>query len=225
MSTRVLNAMIFGGAMLATLSVATPRPAIAQEIDYLDRAVSAWAKVKTVRATFEQTLTNTLTGRSMTAAGEYQQERPGKLSIAFSNPANDRIITDGQWVWIYLPSTVKDQVLKSAQGPGGTGSVDLTAQFLTDPRSKYTINPVGTLMIGGRHTHGYTLTPKAAGSMTFSVAAIWIDDEESMIKQFEVVEPNGVKRKVKLISFKTNVPVDEKAFVFTPNATTKVVLR
>lgn len=219
------SALIAASAVVVTLSVSGAARAGAQEPDHLDRAVKAWANVKTVKAVFEQTLTNTITGRSMTATGEYQQERPGKLAIAFSNPANDRIVADGQWVWLYLPSTVKDQVLKSAQGPNGTGSVDLTAQFLTDPRSKYTVNAVGTLMIGGRHTHGYTLIPKVAGNTTFTQAAVWIDDEDASIKQFEVVEPNGVKRKIKLISFKTNVPIDEQVFVFTPPATAKVVLR
>ncbi len=217
-----LNASIFVVGVLATATMAGSLRS--QGVDHLERAVNAWAKVRTVRATFEQTLTNTLTGRTMTAAGEYVQERPAKLAIAFSNPANDRIVTDGQWVWVYLPSTVKDQVLKSAQGTSGTGTVDLTAQFLTDPRSKYTINPVGTLMIGGHHTHGYTLVPKVAGS-TFTQAAVWIDDEDASVRQFEVVEPNGVNRKIRLISYKTNVPVDEKTFVFTPSPTTKVVLR
>ena len=220
-----LKAAVIAGALLATVSVVGARSAGAQDTDYLDRAVSAWSKVKTVHATFEQTLTNTLTGRSMTARGEYLQERPGKLAISFSDPANDKIVADGEWVWLYLPSTVKDQVLKTAQGPNGTGSVDLTAQFLVDPHAKYTITQAGTLLIAGRHTHGYLLVPKVAGGTTFTQAAVWIDDEDNSIKQFEVVEPNGVKRRVKLISFKTNVPVDAKAFVFTPPPTAKVVLR
>lgn len=220
-----LTAVMIAGTMLATVAATSAQPAGAQDTDYLDRAVSAWSKVKTVKASFEQTLTNTLTGRSMTARGEYQQERPSKLAIAFSDPANDKIIADGEWVWLYLPSTVKDQVLKTAQGPNGTGSVDLTAQFLSDPHSKYTITSAGTLMIGGRHTHGYLLIPKTAGATTFTQAAVWIDDEDATIKQFEVVEPNGVKRKIKLTSYKANVPVDQKAFVFTPPPSVKVVLR
>ena len=68
----------------------------AQQNDLLDRAVAAWAKVKTARATFEQTITNSLTGATLTASGEYQQQRPGKLSVRFDDPANDRIVADGK---------------------------------------------------------------------------------------------------------------------------------
>ncbi|MEP6620822.1 MAG: outer-membrane lipoprotein carrier protein LolA [bacterium] len=220
-----LGGIVVAGALVAAVSAMGASRAAAQDVDYLDRAVTAWSKVKTVRATFEQVLRNPLTGRSASAAGEYQQQRPGKLAILFSDPAGDKIIADGKFVWLYLPSTVKDQVFKSPQGEGGTGTVDLTAQFLTEPRTKFTVNGAGTLMIAGRHTHGYTLIPKVAGSTTFIQAAVWIDDEEGSIKQFEVVEPGNVQRKIKILTYKTNVPVDEKAFVFTPTATMKVVTK
>ena len=76
------RALAFAGALLAPLSLAAARPRA--QGDLLDRAVAAWAKVKTARATFEQTITNSLTGRTLTATGEYQQQRPGKLSVRFS---------------------------------------------------------------------------------------------------------------------------------------------
>ncbi len=130
-----------------TLCVAAPalraQSHAAAQGDLLDRAVTEWAKVKTARATFEQTITNSLTGRTMTTTGEYQQERPGRLAVVFSSPANDRIVADGKFVWLYLPSSAPDQVIKTAQGAGGTGTVDITAQFLTAPRTRYTVTQLG----------------------------------------------------------------------------------
>ncbi|MEO8619978.1 MAG: outer membrane lipoprotein carrier protein LolA [bacterium] len=202
-------------AALLTVSTAASSPNSAKQADLLDRAVVAWAKVKTARATFEQTITNPLTGRTMTALGEYQQERPGKLAVTFADPADDRIVADGKFVWLYLPSSAPDQVIKSVQGAGGTGTVDISAQFLTAPRSKYTVNPVGTLVVSGRPTHGYNLIPKVAAGAQFKNASVWIDDDDATIRQFEVSEANGVQRRIRLTSFKTNVPVDANAFVFT----------
>jgi outer membrane lipoprotein carrier protein len=210
-------------AAMLTVSTAASTPKSTKQADLLDRAVAAWAKVKTARATFEQTITNPLTGRTMTAVGEYQQERPGKLAVTFADPANDRIVADGKFVWLYLPSSAPDQVIKSAQGAGGTGTVDISAQFLTAPRSKYTVNPVGTLVVSGRATHGYNLIPKVAAGAQFKVASVWIDDDDATIRQFEVVEANGVQRRIRLTSFKTNVPVDASAFVFTPPKGVRVV--
>jgi outer membrane lipoprotein carrier protein len=227
MIRRGLSALALGGALLAGVRTADAHvlaPRTAQG-DLLDRAVAAWAKVKTARATFEQTIVNPLTDRTLTASGEYQQQRPGKLSVRFSDPANDRIVADGQNVWLYLPSSAPDQVIKTPQGAAGTGTVDLTAQFLTSPRSRYTINPVGTLVVSGRPTHGFTLVPKTQGGAPFKAAAVWIDDADATIRQFEVTEASGLKRTVRLTSFKTNVPVDASSFTFTPPAGVRVVTR
>ena len=78
----------------------------------LDHAVKSWAKVKTARATFEQTVTNALTGSSATARGDFQQQRPHRLAIRFTDPAGDRIVADGASVWVYLPSSAPGQVVK-----------------------------------------------------------------------------------------------------------------
>jgi outer membrane lipoprotein carrier protein len=222
--TRIsFSAMALASAVTLTTAASTPRPA--KQADLLDRAVAAWAKVKTARASFEQTITNPLTGRTMTATGDYQQERPGKLAVTFADPANDRIVADGKFVWLFLPSSAPDQVIKSPQGAGGSGTVDLTARFLTAPRTKYTVNPVGTLVVSGHPTHGYNLIPKAGEDAPFKVASVWIDDVDATIRQFEVSEPSGIQRRIRLTSFKTNVPVDESAFIFTVPKGVRVVER
>ena len=212
-------------ALFASVALLAGRSVEAQKPDLLDRAVTAWAKVKTARATFEQTIVNSLTGNTLTATGEYQQQRPGKLSVRFDNPATDRIVADGQYVWLYLPSSAPGQVIRSRQGSGGTGTVDLTAQFLTAPRSRYAVTAAGTRVVSGRATHGYTLVPKTAGGAPFKTATVYIDDADASVRQFEVTELSGLQRTVRLTSFRTNVPVDAKAFTYTPPAGTRVVER
>ena len=217
------SALAVAAALMLTTAARAPHRA--WQGDLLDRAVQAWTTVKTARATFEQTITNPLIGRTLTSSGEYQQERPGKLSVSFADPANDRIEADGKFVWLYLPSSAPDQVIKSPQGASGTGTVDLSAQFLTAPRTKYTVTPTGTLVVGGRQTHAFNLVPKSAESAPFKSAVVWIDDADAAIRQFEVTEPNGVVRRIRLTSLKTNVPVDAHAFVFAAPKGVRVVER
>lgn len=200
------------------------RPALAQT-ELVDRAVAVWANVKTVRATFEQTIMNTLTDRTMISKGEYQQRRPDKLSVVFADPAQDRIVADGRNVWLYLASSTPDQVIKSPQGANGTGTVDLTAQFLTSPRTRFNITPVGTLLVNDRPTHGFNFIPKNEASAPFRAASVWIDDEDATIRQFEVTDASGLQRRIKLISFKTNGLVDDKSFTFTVPKGVRVVER
>ena len=187
--------------------------------------MAAWAKVRTARATFEQTITNSLTGRTLTATGEYQQQRPSKLSVRFSQPANERIVADGSRLWLYLPSTTPGQVIRTSLKSGGSGTVDLTAQFLTSPRSRYTITEKGAAQVSGRATHAYDLVPKQKQSAQFDAATVWIDDEDATIRQFEVTEPSGLVRRVRLTSFRPNAPVDASAFVFTVPEGVRIVDR
>jgi outer membrane lipoprotein carrier protein len=223
MSRRPLRALALAGALLVPLSLAPAQPRA--KGDLLDRAVAAWAKVRTARATFEQTITNPLTERTLTASGEFQQLRPGKLSVTFSDPANDRIVADGKHLWLYLPSTTPGQVIRTSLREGGSGTVDLSAQFLTAPRSRYTVTPAGTATVSGRATHAYTLVPKTQSDAAFKTATVWIDDADATIRQFEVTEPSGLQRRVRMTSFRTNVPVDASAFTFSVPSGVRVVDR
>jgi outer membrane lipoprotein carrier protein len=212
-------------ASVLAAGVAAPASAQSAKGDLLDRAVSAWAGVKTARATFDQTIENSLTGTTLRSSGEYQQQRPGKLSVRFDDPATDRIVADGKYVWLYLPSTTPGQVIRSALGAGGTGTVDLSAQFLTAPRTRYDISALGARTVAGRATHAYSLVPKAGVSAPFKTATVYIDDADASIRQFTVAEPSGLQRTVRLTSFRANVPVDQKAFVFSAPPGTRVVTR
>jgi outer membrane lipoprotein carrier protein len=209
----------------AALTLVASASAGAQQRDLLDRAVTAWTKVRTARATFEQTIVNALTGNTLTATGEYQQQRPGKLSVKFNDPATDRIVADGKHVWLYLPSSAPGQVIRTTQGAGGTGTVDLSAQFLTAPRSRYNVTAAGRQVVSGRSTHAFTLVPKTASGAPFKTATVYIDDADATIRQFAVTEQNGVQRTVRLTSFRANVPVDASAFRFTPPSGTRIVER
>jgi outer membrane lipoprotein carrier protein len=195
----------------------------AQTVDQtIDRAVAAWQAAKTVRASFEQTLTNPLTGSEVTARGEFQQQGRNRLGIRFTDPAGDRIVADGRTLWIYIPSTTPGQVIRSSLARGAN-SVDLTGQFLTAPRSKYTISAAGTTSVGGRLAHGLLLIPKREGSHPFTRATVWVDDRDGLVRQFEVTDQNGVTRRVRLTSISVNVPVDAAAFRFAPPKGVRVV--
>ena len=216
--------LVLAGALLlpAAHAEARPTPRVAQR-DLLDRAVAAWTKVRTARATFRQTIVNPLTGRTLEASGEYQQQRPGKLSVRFDEPEQDRIVADGKYVWLYLPSSAPGQVIRTPLGANGTGTVDLSAQFLTAPRSRYTVTETRPDTVSGRPAHGYSLVPKSTEGSPFRKAVVYIDDADATIRQFTVTEKSGTERTVRLTSFKTNVPVDASAFVFTVPEGTRVV--
>jgi outer membrane lipoprotein carrier protein len=208
--------------LASAIAIAAALPLRAQDVTgaTIDRAVAAYAKVRTARATFEQTISNPLTGSTHASRGEFQQERPGRLSVRFTHPKGDRIVADGKAVWLYLPSTAPDQVIKMPATAAGTGTVDFTTQFLDQPKTRYTITDAGAATVGGRPTRALLLIPRS--EQPFTRATVWVDDADGSVRQFEVTDGAGVIRRVRLTALRVNVPVDRKAFKFSPPKGVKV---
>ncbi|HET7586371.1 MAG TPA: outer membrane lipoprotein carrier protein LolA [Gemmatimonadaceae bacterium] len=185
------------------------------------RAVAAYRAVHTVKASFTQTLTNPLLGSKVVSHGELVQRMPGRLSVRFTDPDGDRIVADGQWVWIYMPSSNPGQVLRMRAGSGVAGSADVTAQFLESPTTRYRLSDGGADTVHGRPAHVVVLVPRDS-SIPFTRARIWVDDKDALVRQFETEDTNGVVRFVTIDDVRTNVPVSASAFRFTPPPGVKV---
>ena len=188
---------------LRTLVLALPAilPAVAhaQNADaIIDRAVAAYAGLNSMRAEFRQTLTNPLTGNSQTTSGVILRKKPNLLSINFES--GDRVAADGSTLWLYLPSSAPGQVVRIPYTGRNALAVDPAQEFLDSPRARFTVSATGTATVGGRSTHAVTLTPKRSNA-GFISAEVWIDDNDSSIRQFDVETANGLKRHVVITSF------------------------
>lgn len=186
----------------------------------LDRAVSAYARLNSMRAEFRQTLTNPLTGSSQTTNGVILRKKPNLLSITFDS--GDRMAADGSTLWVYLPSSVPGQVMRMPYTGSNASSVDPAEQFLNAPRTRFNVTSSGTATVGGRATHAVTLVPKRANA-GFKSAKLWIDDTDSSIRQFDVETANGLKRHVVITSFTPNPELSRSRFRFAVPNGAKVV--
>jgi outer membrane lipoprotein carrier protein len=214
---------ILAAVALAATPFATS-PLQAQSVETtIDRAVAAWAKIRTVRGTFEQTVTNPLTGSSATARGEYMQERPNRLSIRFNGSATDAVVSDGKALWVYLPSSAPGQVIKRSATDHEAAPIDLTGQFLDAPRTKYDIAAAGTKSIDGHATHALTLVPRKGTGGVFTKATVWVDDDDALIREFEETENSGVVRHVRLTTIEPNATLERSAFSFVVPKGVKIV--
>lgn len=177
----------------------------------LDRAVTAYRDVHSMRATFDQSLTNPVTGRASQAKGELLVKRPGRISVRFTEPSGDRIVSDGKYVWIYLPTSAPGQVIRGqADAAQGTG-MDVSTELLTAPRSKFDVADGGAASVAGRSTRVVVLTPRTARNYTR--ARLWID-ADGVVRQLELTENSGVVRTVTFRTIQLNAPVPASAFKF-----------
>ncbi len=201
-------------ALSSTLQAQTPESVI-------DKAVTAYKSIRTMRGGFEQTIRNPLTGTTMNARGDFQQRLPDRMAILFTDPKGDRIIINGPIAWLYLPSTNPGQALRVPSGAGG-GSLNLTELFLTSPVTRFALTSAGVATVGNRATHAVQLVPKVA-IPEFSTATVWVDDANGLIRQFEITEPSGLVRRIRMVDAKVNAPVDSGAFTFKPPKGVKVI--
>lgn len=211
-------------AALVGSLVALAAPAQQSSVDaMIDKAVATYNKTKTSTGTFEQAITNPLTGSTVKAVGEFQQQRePARFSFRFVQPKGDMIIGDGKWLWVYLPSSTPGQVIKVPMTDGGAGSLDLASRFFDSPKTRFTITDAGTATVAGRAAHALTLKPKAS-TEPFTQAKVWIDTADGTLRQFETVEPSGITRLVTITAVTPNAPVNAKLFSFTPPKGARIV--
>jgi outer membrane lipoprotein carrier protein len=204
------------------VAIATPKQQSSVDA-VIDKAVATYNKTKTSKGTFEQAITNPLTGSTVKAIGEFQQQRePARFSFRFVQPKGDMIVGDGKWLWVYLPSSTPGQVIKVPMTDGGAGSLDLASRFFDSPKTRFTISDAGTATVAGRATHALVLKPKSS-SEPFTQAKVWIDNADGTLRQFETVEPSGITRLVTVTAVTPNAPVDAKLFSFKAPKGARVV--
>ncbi len=205
----------------AMVFAVAPVVARAQGADgVLDRAVAAYARLNSMRAEFQQTLTNPLTGSTQTTNGVILRKKPNLLNIKFEG--GDRVAADGATLWVYLPSSTPGQVMRMPYSGANASNVDPAEQFLNAPRTRFNVTSSGTATVAGRATHAVTLIPKRPNPNLTS-AKVWIDDNDSSIRQFDVETPNGLKRHVVITSFTANPALSNSSFKFAVPKGAKIV--
>ncbi len=189
----------------------------------LTRAAEAYAAVRTLRADFEQSTENPVLRRTTTSRGTIFQARPDRFLMRFSQPEGDRIVADGQYIWVYYPSIDAQQVIRMRAGAGGAGGVDLQAQFLGDPTTRFDATHQGVESVGGRAADVLVLTPRSAGN--FRTLKVWVDQRDHLVRRFEITEHNGVIRRFLLRNLTPGADVEDSLFRFTPPEGAHVVAR
>jgi len=189
----------------------------------MESAVNAYSELRSVRAEFRQTINNPLTGTTAVSRGVLLRKDPNLLSINFTEPKGDRIVADGKSLWVYLPSSAPGQVMRMpASSDNSVGMVDPGGLFLASPSTRYVITSAGSGTLSGRKVNIVALVPRKANN-AFTRAKVWVDAEDSTIRQFEVVDANGLTRLVTITSVQRNAAIPASAFRFTPQKNVRVI--
>jgi outer membrane lipoprotein carrier protein len=188
----------------------------------LDRASASFDTVRTLEADFVQVVDNPMLGDPDTTRGRLFQRRPSYFAMRFTEPKNDRIVADGQHLWLYTPSTTPGQVIRTAIPGTGTGP-NLIGQFVEHPRDRYAARYVRS---DSSATDGavdvIALTPRAA-DLPYSQATVWIAKRDGLVRRIDLAETSGQHRTIVLKNLVVNGAIPAREFKFSPTSGLQVV--
>jgi outer membrane lipoprotein carrier protein len=188
----------------------------------LDRAVTAYAAVQTMRADFVQLIRDPMLDDTQTTRGEFLQQRPNKFAMRWSQPRGDLIVADGQYLWVFLPSSAPNQVVRQALTGTGAGGADIVAEFLDRPQARFTVALERPDPVGDRPADVLALTPRDRNA-PYRRVLIWVDRQDALVRRVEITEATGAIRRITFDRLRTNVTIPAAAFAFQPPRGARVV--
>jgi outer membrane lipoprotein carrier protein len=221
-----MSARAIGRSLATILLLAAPPAAVQAQApdasEILGRAIAAYRDVRTLRANFTQSVQDPMIGSSETSRGELLQQRPDRFAMRWSEPRGDLLVVDGQFLWVYLPSSAPNQVVKS-QVVGRPGqNPDVIAEFLDNPRDRFTVTYVRSEPVGSRPTDVLAFVPKAANT-AYRRVLLWLDSADALPRRVEITEASGTVRRITLDRLRVNTALPPSTFTFRPPQGVRVV--
>ena len=122
------------------------------------------------------------------------------------------MVDDGAWVWIYLPSSQPDQVIRQpADGSGGANPLT----YLRDLREMYALELAGSEAISGETSDHLSMEPRV-GDAPFTHVDVWVGRQTGLLRQVRTVTPDGVEKSYTFTRLEPGAAVPDSRFRFTP---------
>ncbi len=189
----------------------------------LQRAEQRYQSLQTLQAEFTQTLNNPMLGEPAVTNGTIFLSPPSKFAMRFSNPNGDRVVCDGNWLWIYAPSSAANQVIKQSIPNRGAATPNLFAQFVERPLEHYMASYVGIDSVNGQTVDVVRLVPRRNDD-PFTEAQIAVDRTTGMLLRLDVRELSGQRRILVFNQLRVDAAISDGEFRFDVPEGTRVIV-
>lgn len=183
-------------------------------ITIVRRAGAVYRGLTSLQADFVQVIKDPVLGDTLTSTGKLYQAGTNAFAMRFTDPPNEAIVIDGQYVWVYTPSTTPGQVIRMRMETDPVYGVNLLARILDRPAERYTNTWLRSDSVSGRRVEVVSIVPRGA-NVNFIRAVLWLDREDWLPRKIELEESPGVWRVLTLVRLRPNTPIDRQMFVFT----------
>lgn len=205
--------------LLMTSTATTLRAQSASDPEAIARrADQALAVITGLRADFVQRVENPVIERTTVGSGVLLYGNGGRFRIEYSDPAGDVVVNDGDHVWIYLPSSQPDQVIRQRASESG---VQNPLTFLRDLRSLYRITAISDATIGGRASDRLVLEPVDERA-PYAGLEVWVDRSDHLPKQVRTRTIQDVVTTYTFAGFDLRAAPPTSAFAFEVPVDTEI---
>lgn len=189
------------------------------------RAAATYDSLESLRARFRQVLEMRVFDppRRREGEGTWYQRKPSFLRMDFADPDGDLIVSDGEHLWLYYPSTHPGQVVRTGLASPGRGApaVDLQGRIFRQARSVYRAEHRGREEVTGRQAHVLELRPRD-GEADYRKVRVWVDEESYLVRRLEFHDRSETVRTITLDDLEPDVALPDSLFRFEPPSEAEV---
>jgi outer membrane lipoprotein carrier protein len=208
--------------VLAALAAAPAGMAAQDAAAIVGRSSTVYRSLTSLSADFVQVINNPMID-SATSKGTLVQAGQDKLAMRFTDPSGEAIVIDGQYAWVYTPSTTPGQVIRMRVPSGGpVYGYNILAWLLDRPAERYKATYVRPDHVEGRTVDVVQLEP-AVPDLPFDRAILWLDKGDGLPRRLDITEHSGATRTLILSKVRTDRSVPKDTFTFKVPSGVRVV--
>jgi outer membrane lipoprotein carrier protein len=230
-STTVAVILVLAGTLPLNgrLAAAQARPPVAVSATdaqpVVDKVQAFYDKAQTFQSDFHQEFVVKAYNQTKTSQGHVAFSKPGKMSWSYSNPAGNRIVSDGSVLRVYEASNKQMyESTVSVSSPYPAAVSFLTGQGKLSDSFNFQLVDGDTGQKGLNFPGGFVLigTPKAA-TPSYQKVLFFVDKATSQVRRVLIVDAQGNLNKFTFDTPRVNDPISPSEFTFTPPPGTNIV--
>ena len=187
----------------------------------IERAAKAYQQLSSFQADFRQVISDSMIG-TFESKGRLLQAGTASFAMRFTDPNGEAIVMDGEYIWIYTPSTTPGQVIRTPIPKDATYGPNVLAWLLTKPVERYRTRYLREDAVGGRSADVVELTPLDP-TLPFRAAILWIDRSDNLPRRLEIQEKTGTNRTLVLTGVMINRRPPPNSFTFNVPSGVRVI--
>ena len=189
--------------------------------DVVNETKKKYSSLKSYQANF--TIVSDKGGKKVTQTGVLKFKSSDKLLMDFTSPSRQKIVSNGQMMWIYIPSmnVVAEQDLTSESGLFASGSEAGLNRLFSKYHYRFASKEEPETMKDGSKQYTLVLKQKETRG-GYKTINLWIS-EDYFIKKAEGFTSSGKKIEITLSDIKTDVDLPNALFKLDIPASARII--